>query len=427
MSGLVPTPITDRNGKQTTVYRRSEKKAGGTGLASLAAAKPTVATPEPPDSGPRMVKLPASKLSRNGFPRESSIINRSNMYHWLIEGLWNGNTGEFIWEPQDTEIPDEDLYGYLRLGLGVNEAAMLHSVGATPEMVGGDEHFANELPGDLAKYVERENLWPLRQQAAIDAMQAHGVPAEEAHALLVNGLQDGHLGKALGFEQLREVFGKFRYYGQAVDWAEQKTSKAINGLLSGLIPFELSRMCSAADLGRLAEQLEQLGPKDDYQQWMQRDPELTMRVVAHGMKGFARQDGYKDRALTKAFALYAERGEEMFAVNALDLLANSHHNWETGVHTPITVDEVLFAEEVAKGMRGKKDRFGKPKWRALWTGYKANDTTTKLSQWDIFELRDAGASVEQVRDLLIEKELSREHALAIIRDGAAPSLIEGLL
>lgn len=430
MSNLIRTPVVDKNGKQTTVHKRAEQNSSG--ASALASLKPKL-------TGGRASKPKATVKIKPTAVRElheDSIISAHPSY-FEVEWIKYGH-GEYEWRNEEMEIPTARLYEYMRKGIDLTDASIFEGLGFNPEMVG--EEFPEDIPGRLGKWrVNATYASKIKNQNVIDAMEEAGITPAKAYKALENGLQDGHM-QHLSIDQLVSLFGKWKYYGVEGTRPEQNSSRLLDKVVQDVIPYELTLTNSRKDLSRLEGELVSLG-NNPLLERKEQDRELFIRIADKAVKSLPYRDfAPRDEPVTRLYQLYDRHGEGVLDLPYPEMLTFSRHlgtpqeykasydgDEDESVNrwASITLEDALFAEAVAdKGLEGRI---------RLWDVDAVQQNTQRgknvptLSHHDVLNMRAAGASVDQVHELLVMRGLGFDQALTVVKDGINSTIADGAL
>lgn len=236
-NNLIPTVVVDKNNKTTTVHKRNGIPSPAT--SKLGSLKPTIG---------RTPKVAVSKVVfgtdkpglKNLWYGPGSFLDRAGLVDKAM-GLIRESDGK--WKSFSVEVADDVLYDYLRLGIGMAEAAVLHKLndGDMSKML-ADPAFAAALPGDLATQrvwagVHRE---PHPIDQTVDFLADAGIKPAKITATLKNNMHDKILeSNVLAPEQLVELFDRFAYSLSKNEDRGTNASRTMDSVLDGRLPFGL--------------------------------------------------------------------------------------------------------------------------------------------------------------------------------------------
>jgi hypothetical protein len=205
MNNLIPTPIVDKNGKQTTVHKSLGNTPAATG--ALSAARPS---------------LIASKKKERPTTLEWNTRQLP-----LDEGLlWEMGISEHRGTTRFTEITLSELIGYLGHGATYHEAAYLNRIKGLEEWE-RDERFQ--------RAAER---CPNQFDNVIAAIESRKMKPNEIFKLLENGVTDALLeSSTLTEDQTLNVFSRFKYSHHTASKTSNEIPAMIDALLDGTLPY----------------------------------------------------------------------------------------------------------------------------------------------------------------------------------------------
>lgn len=236
-NNLIPTPVTDRNGKLTTVHKRAAG-APSAGLSRLAGIAPSVApsvnasgSSTQPDK--KIIKVTFTvKESAYKPPTNVLIVGRGSLIHEL--GLTDKATAG---GKRTVSITRGEIFDFMKLGVTVSEAAFLHTKGNF-EQWKQDPDFAAATPASLACIPRKDGFDISEIDRTVDALRDHGVSPQKAQKVISQGLCDKHLDGALDIDQLCALFDRFEYSHSSIRGKSTEYSDTMDGIIDGRIPFE---------------------------------------------------------------------------------------------------------------------------------------------------------------------------------------------
>lgn len=244
-SNLIPTVVVDKNNKTTTVHKRNGAPSPATG--KLGSLKPTI-TKAPKAAVSKLVFGVDKPGVKNLSYGPGSFLDRAGLVDKAM-GLIRGSDGK--WKEFSVEIADDVLYDYLRLGIGMTEATVLHKLnnGDMDKML-ADPDFAAALPGDLAT----QRVWaglhrdPHPVDQTVDFLAEAGIKPAKITATLKNNMHDKILeNNVLAPEQLVELFDRFAYSISKDETRGTAASRMMDAVIDGRLPFELIHRESKID------------------------------------------------------------------------------------------------------------------------------------------------------------------------------------
>lgn len=419
MSNLNPTRIVDKNGKLTTVHKRTEMPSASS--ASLAAAKPTLGGAGAKKTRPAIKATKVKASSVNRFHEDSLIANNASSYE--VNDLEHGH-GEYSWRKEDMEIPTDRLYEYMRRGIDMTDASVCEGLGITPELL--EDYHPDDIPGRLGRVKQRGQFHRVYNQQVINAMEQAGVTPAKAYKALENGLQDGHM-KHLSIEQLVPLFSKWRYYGVQGTLPDQNSSRLLDAVTSDQIPVELTESTTRQELSRLENEMRFTNSRKPLMELKGRDRDLFIRLTEKAVKTMDESllGPDNDKPAMKLLRLYEEHGEAVLDLRYPELLNRSKKvdgEWE-----PLTLADAQYIESVENLAIDAGDNVGWG-WKDAFTDARQNiDRDVKLTQVDIAAMHDAGVPAEKAYELLVVRKLSVGAALSAHGDNIPASISEGAL
>jgi hypothetical protein len=419
MSNLNATRIVDKNGKQTTVHKRTDK--GTTVSAALSSLPPTLAgtTPTTKPKGKAVTKVKASSVARL---HEESFI-RNNPSEFEVQWIENGEE-YYGWRKVDTELPTSRIYDYMRQGIDLTDATILDGLGISPEALAED--FTDELPGRLSKVESNKTGTSiLHNSAVIDAMEQAGVPVAKAYKALENGLQDGHM-KDLSIEQLVPLFTKWRYYGKQGTLPDQNSSRLLDAVTSGQIPYELTETATRQELSRLENELRYSESRKPLMELLGRDRDLFIRVAEKAVTTMSVSSlgPQSDKPVSKLLNLATKYGDEVLELRHPELITMSKK--VDGDWKQLTMEEAQYCEAVEKLAIDAGDNVG-VQWKRPFDHLQADNNDVTLRQSELAELHSNGVSAENAHEMLVLRKMSVGQALTAHTDNVPTSISEGAL
>ena len=232
-NNLIPTAIVDKNGKPTTVHKRGGPPAPSAGR--LGSLKPSLAP---------HAKPPTSKVSYNAenlghisfgfdsFFKEAGIADAAQKH---LDSI--GGTGK-------TVVPDDVLYGFLRVGISAQKAGLLFDMGySDADSLQNDPVIAQALPGPLVKTTR----WGGSEaddrtiENVVDYLAEGGVSPQKISKAIVNNLDDKLLSRnTLPPEQLADLFTRFAYSVSVHEEKGTGSSRLMDAIVEGRMPYSLS-------------------------------------------------------------------------------------------------------------------------------------------------------------------------------------------
>lgn len=420
-NSLIPTPVVDKNGRQTTVHKRSGAPAPS--ARSLAGAKPSLggnAAPTKRKSDSKIVTVPYSigEYSVEPNTRPDSFLARAG----LTEAATYGKS-----VTDSTSMTVGEMYEFIRLGITKHEAAYLMRDGATLEELQQNPEFMAALPGTLAetrpgKCLSVENI--------VDYLHEWGTPPAKVTHLLSNGLRDVHFeNSVLEPEETIRVFDRFKYQYSATG-AETNAMVTIDALLDGRLPYEL--MQEGFERTTLTMASDALYPRkrgfgtesltDAERAHLQANPEEIVRTV----RALNEIENRRNRDFVKTYRSIREYGYESTVQYTPDLLL-----MRPGGGEPLGIEGAeqvrAFVNSFSDHMSRSTVTFQDVQATAGYMYPRETRTSVDIEYEDIALMQREGASNEQIAKLLETGTLSSSQALALMRGDAVPAMVEGWL
>lgn len=426
MSRLIPTAIVDVNGRQTTVHKRAEEasKAHGT----LAGVKPSLGVK---DAGSDVHTIKPKKL-----PAFADAVRIGR----LMGALSTEDEVESFRESSGrspVQMSDEEIYDALRCGIPMQDTAALKNLGITPDDVMERTKDAFMVGGALNMVSGRNNrVHRTSIKGTLDRLQASGMPAPEADKLMLNGLQDGHFGRALNESQLQELFSKWRFRSEAESYEHGPVEQddVIDGFISGRIPFEALgyKLDALKNVERELYALYNQSAPSLRNTHKAPDPALVERLTdmdyrARLVEAAARTMPTTYDPLKKLDEVVQKHGMEALELNdprkaTMTIFVSPGVSRECGVEAAKYVEKVLeLADDDLDGN--------------LW-GSSTDPSTSQgavkanghyLRNWELLDLYEQGVPAEVSYDMIVKHGLSREQILVARETGVGSTLANGVL
>jgi hypothetical protein len=225
MSELIPTPIVDKNGRQTTVHKKPANKPSSSVLGS---SKPVIAPatnvgidPVHTIKGKPLHGASLALVLLSDDPDEQYRLTRC--------------TGEHEWR-KSLDVPNSVLYGYLRMGADIQDAAALYGLGVMPGDLPNHPKLATHIPGRLGRLDGNESFYIIQNREVISRFEAAGFPAVDVEKAVANKIQDWFLDKNLDESHLLNLFSKKKYQS-VVGTGNKANDRVINAFVRGRLPL----------------------------------------------------------------------------------------------------------------------------------------------------------------------------------------------
>ena len=429
MSRLIPTPVVDRNGRLTTVHKRTDAPAKGIG--TLSSSRPV---------------LGATKQSANGVhtikPKKLSDKSDAIRIGKLFGALSSDDEIESFKESSGrspVQMSDDEIYDALRKGFSIHDAAALKSLDINLDdvMERTKEHWVRG--GSFNRMTGRSNgnlhEYTAKIEGALDRLQETGMSALDAGKLMLNGLQDGHLDRALSDEQLVDLFSKWRFRTEQEHYVHGHVEQddVIDAFVSGRLPFELSGH-KIADLKNVERETYDLFDRvlSDRPNSYKRNESLAERVkdreyLTKVADKAATVMPNEYRGLELVDAEVQKHGMEVLELNdprmaSIPIWVEAGVTRDCGIETGRYVERVLtLAKEDLEG-----DLWGTSSPMHTSMGAVKADGVY-LRNHDLLDLYDAGVSAEEAYDLLVKHKLSAEQIIVARETGVDSTLASGVL
>lgn len=431
MSRLIPTPVVDKNGRQTTVHKRANAPVRGLG---------TIGVPRLVGSNNQPAGGSVHTIKPKGLPEKSDAVRIAKLFEVVttkdeIESFRSRGSRSSV------ALTDDDIYNALRKGFSAQDTAALKSVGISVddavERTKGHLHEGGSI-NSLTGRSSSGHLHTYRSKTAnaLDRLQESGVSGVDAEKAIVNGLQDGHFDRALSDDQLVGLFSKWRFRTEYEHYVHGHVDQddIIDGFVSGRLPFELSKH-KLGDLANVEREVFDLHERDYSRErgvYRTPDPALGERLrdreyllqLAEKAVTVMPQEY---TALEKLDAEVQKHGLE--ALELADPRRASMSIWVSeGVNRDCGVEAAKYVERI---MDLAKDDIKHDLWGTSGKPYSSSGgfqtDGAYLRNWDLLELYEAGIPAEESYDLLVKHKLSTEQILVARETGVDSTLASGVL
>lgn len=231
-NNLMPTVISDKNGKVTTVHRRTDATAPK--VSALAGIKPTLpqkTTPSAKSVDNKVVKV-KWKITQGSLPMsDKSFLTRAGLANSVLtaEIKTNGH-----------EMTRGEVFEFMKLGLTFSEAAALHQIGGPLDEWMDNESFNDALPGDQARVFMKDGERTIALDETMELLKREGVSLNKAAKLVRNGLSDEMLQRSvLTPNEIFTLFNRFSYQPSINPDVTTNSAATMDALNEGLLPFDL--------------------------------------------------------------------------------------------------------------------------------------------------------------------------------------------
>lgn len=407
---LVPTPIVDVNGKQTTVHRRVPPVTPSP--KGLSAARPALAVNGKPEKT-FAVDYMMRQLPADGFLHDMGIGLEAHNQGLGIDprGRQSGIGGGM------PELTLTDVYRFMRHGATLHEAARLAHFKSIDEW---------EQDADFQRASSKNNT---KFTDTIDLIESKNMKPAEAMKLLQNGLSDELLAAStLTVDQTLSVFSRFKY----THWTASKTAKEIpammDALLSGNLPYDIfesgydkksvTKLCS--DIYGEQTKKSELSPEE--REEIKSSP-ATITLIMELMKLHQPKESFEDpfRSTGVTYRALKEFGEEVVRENhpekLMQVLRDGSYMGPDGV---ATASSFVRYCEANSGPNGVYDTPGRI---SIWI----NRTQARVSHADVVDMTRAGVPDSAIVGMLIHKQMTVDEIIEAAKNSPAALLLDGEL
>ena len=417
----------------TTVHKKDE--AASPSIGRLAGIAPTLSSSPKTnsfESKMRTVKWEGNVASGNDYyyGGKSSLHSGSDS---LISRL--GVDISKVSREGSFKMSQGEIYDYLREGLSLPQAAVLHSQDPSPERWIQKGTEKELLPGPLSFAYYGEKARPVEIKKAVDALRQHEVTPQVAQKLLLNGFTDDHLGGVLDMDQKIRLFNRFRYQASSRANVETNAAATIDALLDGKLPFELfdrdyKRTSLTAALDAVypkkrqnSSSRNQNALSESGREYLRNNPDEIINIISvmEGPNG-GQTDFEKAYRSIQIFGL-----EDSLAYSPRLLLTRREDDALVGVEgVRIARDFDSFCQDAAKNDPSMVVSITPYSGvHVFGRGGKYIDNRTSYTH--VIAMKEAGASNEKILDLIYTQQLSGSQALAVVRGETVASIGKGWL
>lgn len=420
-NNLIPTAVTDKNGKQTTVHKRSGVPApGGKTLAGM---KPSLgnASLSPRDRfDDKYVTIEWRESGHRAEPStgENSFLGRAGLVSDKPEGTPEYNA---------IRLTQGDLFEFLRLGISQHEAAYLTLRGHTLEELRQDPKFMSALPGGLVPLHADANAGITN---VIDYLHDTLEKPAAVAKLLQNGLNDSHFDKAvIEKEQVIELFKRFKYQPSTVG-ADTNAAVTLDALLEGKLPVEL--MDKEYERTTLTMAVDAIYPRKKARKDTLNEDERAYLIsnpheIVSTVKAMNQIEDRRGRDFTMTFRSIQQFGYDNTVKYDPNLLLMRPDNGEQlGVEGALRV--LKIADDLEWSMdRGSPIEFHRPSATSGYTYNRSTRETRDVEFSDLALMDRAGVSSKEIVEHLSAGGIGSREVLAIIRGDTSAPLVGGWL
>lgn len=426
-NNLIPTAIVDKNGKPTTVHKRGAQASPSANR--LGALKPSLGTVKKKDK-PSKVSYSLDVIHSESFFHQTGLTGAAKQQVAKV------GTGTVM-------VPNDVLYGFLKVGITVQEAGLLVDMGyPNAESLMDDPDLAKGLPGQLV----RTRRWGGDQvedrsiEKVVDFLAEGGVSPQKIAKAVANNLDDSMLvHNVLIPEQLADLFTRFTYNVSKNEEKGTGSSRLFNAIIDGRMPFSVSEKqhgverpvsSNLHDALYLSDKRNRAKMTDDLRQRLKTDQQLLLRVgqVMSKNRNHIR-GGYQQTvdAIDKyGYEAAVEYGPELLDARMSD-------------GTPLGIDGAEEAREMLGYLKkaigdGSKDQYSVRNGSSLsGTGnsyhlYSApmGIPATNVYASDLVEMKRSGVAVEDILPYM-KQGLDTNRIIAVTTGGVPKSVATGWL
>lgn len=419
MANLIPTPIVDKNGVASLRHKKALSQAPG--AASLAGTRPSIGT-----APSREV---VHEIKGKALHQDSSVSD------FLDKPLQRG--GKYSDKPpaqhpslgKAVAVPDDVVYDFLRLGLDANEAAAFTSLGLSPDDVENDKRFTNPFRNNLHALSKSSTRYRLNREEVIERLQESGVSGLVASKVLSNGLQDGHLNRALDDEQVVELFSKWKFRGIHEQYRQGGvvSDDVIESMLDGKIPFE-ARVHKIADLEKIVREIDRNedapayeGIRDDHDYFVS----IVNKAASEGMSD-------SNNPLGDVHKLVQAFGPEVLDLKYPMMASiDVSEEWAKPGMRPVTykagIEGAKYLEKAHAIAQERTDRWSYMSMKMSDSSGGLRVDRKYLRNWELMQLREIGVTPEKAYEYLIDRELTLTQIRGMQQDNIPVTLADGIL
>lgn len=400
MSELIPTPIVDKNGRQTTVHR---KLANKTSSPVLSSSKPVLASTSNITDDP--VHTIKGKLL-HGASLALVLLSDDPEEQYRLTSC----TGEYEWR-KNVDVPNSTLYGYLRMGADIQDAAALYGLGVMPEDLPNHPKLAVHVPGRLGRLDGAEAFSLIQNRQVISRFEAAGFQAVDVEKAVANKIQDLCLDKSLDETHLLNLFSK-KKYRSVVRTSSGVNDTVVNAFVRGRLPLTVLDV-PTTKLKDAAHEVMMMN--DSLVKELASDPELFGKLIMKTLE-------VPDRNIRDLYSLLKKYGPGVMGMqdphlcaireNLGDNLGSGRGSFESGnyydqVHQLIRQNDAFALES------------SKYEW---WGGLVTNKV--KVINTDVDYLRRRGLTPQETYEGLVLHKLTPEQ-IVVGKEDTVPSGFAG--
>lgn len=427
---LNPTRVLRKDGHMTTVHKKNDVPSPS--LGKLAGVAPKLS----PASSSFETKLIRAKWESNDHSGDDRYRGRSYLHVGPKSQLAKmGANLALIPKNGSFVLTNGEAYEYLREGLSLPQAGALHHEDSSPENWIERGNAAGALPGSLSYASYGEKARRVEIKNAVDALREHEVTPQAAQKMLLNGFNDDHLGGVLDMDQKIRLFDRFKYQASTNENVETNAAATIDALVDGRLPFELfegsykrTSLTSALDAvypkkRQGASTRDRNALSDSDREYLRNNPQEIVNVVA-AMDG--PEGKYTDfETAYKALSLY---GPEAIIAHSPRLLTLEREDGSpVGLEGARLIrDFRSFCDDKFKSDPTVAVSYDSYRYFKVYEPRGVNPNN-EASYLDIVSMKEAGASNEEILDLIYTKQLSGDQALAVVRGDTVATIGRGWL
>lgn len=406
MSELIPTPIVDKNGRQTTVHRRSDSKKNSRALIS---SKPVLTSSF--DMEPDLsYTIKGKTLHRDSLSLKLLSENPEEQYR-LTQ-----STGEYAWR-KNVDVPNSVLYEYLRMGADIQDAATLYGLGVMPEELPDHPVLATQLPGRLGRLDGANAFYIIQNRGVLLRFEDAGFPAVDVEKAIANKIQDWVLDRGLNDQLLLDFFSKKKKYHAVVGSIGQPANdRVINAFVLGRLPLTVADMPTASlkDVSK-----EVIMMNDSLLSELVAQPEVFGQIIRKSL------DSDSTRNVQSIYELFTKHGPEILDMDDPFLCAVQEH---VGAGNDLESGSLEFGKYLDQVhqliIKNDNQAFGSSKYE-WWGRMITNDI--KVINSDLNDLRKSGVTPQEAYEGLVVHRLSTDQVIVSHADSLHSGFSGGAL
>lgn len=423
MSRLIPTPVTDKNGRLTTVHKRADSGIKNGSLASI----------KPASIGHLRPVEPTVVIKPKALAKDADSICIAREFGLLGTPEDAGNfalkTGR-----EAVTLTEGELYEGLSRGYASQDTAALKGLGISMDDISERITDPYRSRGNMDAVRSGYTIYRRNHNQVVERLQEKGVPALVAEKVLANGLENSHLDQGLTDDQLIELFSRYKMKQTHEKYEPGRVEQddVIMSFVKGDMPFELSAH-PASKLMNIARELHRI---HDARALHQREDSEV------GLGGRLQDRDYLYRLADKAVEMLDGNYSPL---RELDEVVRKHGMEALELHDPRRATMSIFvsagvsrecgveaAHYVEKVLDLAKDDIkpdfwgtGSDSWKSSAVATTRNDVY--IRNHDLLSLYGAGVPAEESYDLLVNHKLSEEQIMVMRETGVNKTIADGVL